>query len=372
MKFICLRLGIIPSIFKNSKEYYNNRKTYINNRLITASHDVYTFQNLSFFGDSFNLLKENEFKQFRTKIDRKHGWIDKNYIYIPIKKIEKSNYNGKVYNLEVEENNSYVTPSATVHNCMTPWFGLFGSKSGFDSLKECFQDQTHKIYAIESGMSADPEMLWRLNENVNIVSFSDAHSFWPWRLGRESTIFELKELSYKNIIKAIREGEGLQSTIETPPEYGKYHWDGHRNCNFSCSPDKTKELNGICPICKKPLIIGVDYRIEELAKHPKGFKSIKAKPFLKLLPLHELIALHINKKLENKQTLSMYDSLIEEFKNEFSILLDSSKEALIRKNVDTKLIELIIRNREGKIKVKPGFDGEYGQAILGEKQATLV
>src|SRR3989338_3807809 len=110
-------------------------------------------------------------------------------------------------------------------HCMTPWFGLFGSKSGFDSLKECFGSEVGKIYAIESGISADPEMLWRFDEvaegKVNVVSFSDAHSFWPWRLGRECTIFEIPELSYDNVIKSIRTGEGLSSTIETPPSYGK-------------------------------------------------------------------------------------------------------------------------------------------------------
>src|SRR3989344_8843619 len=117
-------------------------------------------------------------------------------------------------------------------HCMTPWFGIFGSKSGFDSISECFGDQAEQIHAIESGMSADPSMLWRFKEvaegKVRVVSFSDAHSFWPWRMGREATIFDIPQLSYKNIIKAIRTGIGLKSTIETPPEYGKYHYDGHR------------------------------------------------------------------------------------------------------------------------------------------------
>src|SRR5271157_3531958 len=156
-------------------------------------------------------------------------------------------------------------------HCMTPWFGLYGSDSGFDSLEECFGDQAKNIHAIESGMSADPAMLWRFKEKVNVVSFSDAHSFWPWRIGREATIFDLKELSYDNIMKAIRSGEGLKATIETPPEYGKYHYDGHRSCNFSCSPNETKKLNGICPICGKKLTIGVDYRVEEIAKEKEGY-----------------------------------------------------------------------------------------------------
>jgi uncharacterized protein (TIGR00375 family) len=255
-------------------------------------------------------------------------------------------------------------------HCMTPWFGLFGSKSGFDSLKECFQDQVGKIYAIESGMSADPAMLWRFDEKINVVSFSDAHSFWPWRIGREATIFDIPELSYNNIIKAIRTGEGLKATIETPPEYGKYHWDGHRLCGFSCSPEETKRLGGICPKCNKSLIIGVDYRVEEIAKHPKGYKPENAKPFYKLLPLHEVIALAIGNSLQSKRAWDIYNSLIGEFENEFDILLKVSKENLAR-SFDDKLIDLILKNREQKIRVAPGYDGEYGRALLSEKQATL-
>src|SRR3989344_2103139 len=138
-------------------------------------------------------------------------------------------------------------------------------------------------------MSADPKMLWRLDENVNLVSFSDAHSFWPWRLGRECTIFNT-EFSYKQIINAIRTGDGLKETIEVNPAYGKYHFDGHRNCNISLSPKETRKLNGICPVCKKKLTIGVEYRIEELSKFPQGHKPENAKLFYKLLPLHELLA----------------------------------------------------------------------------------
>ncbi len=259
-------------------------------------------------------------------------------------------------------------------HCMTPWFGLFGSKSGFDSLKECFEEETGKIYAIESGMSADPSMLGRFEEvasgKVNVVSFSDAHSFWPWRLGREATIFEIPELSYDNIIKAIRTGEGLKATIETPPEYGKYHWDGHRDCGFSCSPEETKKLGGLCPVCKKAMIIGVDNRVEEIARFSAGFKPQNAKPFYKILPLHELIALVTGSPMESKKSWEIYNRFIAEFGNELSILLKVPKERLL--NFDSKLGELIIKNREGKIKVKPGYDGEYGIAILGEKQGTLL
>ena len=222
-------------------------------------------------------------------------------------------------------------------------------------------------------------MLWSLNEKVNIVSFSDAHSFWPWRLGRESTIFEVdkiiydeKKLSYKEIMNSIRTGDGLIATIETPPEYGKYHWDGHRLCNFSCSPEKTKELNGVCPVCGKPLIIGVDYRVKQLEDQPRGFKPASAKPYLKLLPLHELIALAYSTKMESKKSWEVYNNLIEKFGTEFEILLNVKKEALLSKKIENKLIELILKNREAKIKIKPGYDGEYGVAQFEEDQKTLV
>ncbi len=256
-------------------------------------------------------------------------------------------------------------------HCMTPWFGLFGSKKGFDSLEACFEDQLKHIYAIESGMSADPAMLWRFKEKINVVSFSDAHSFWPWRIGREATIFDIDELSYDNVIKAIRTGEGLKSTIETPPSYGKYHWDGHRKCDFSCGPEETKKLNGKCPKCGEDLIIGVDYRVEEIAKEEKGYKPKNSKPFYLLLPLHELISLHLGSAMASKRVWEVYNGLIEDFENEFNILLEISKEEMLSKNVEDKLIKLILRNREGKIKVKPGYDGEYGKVLSGESQSTL-
>ena len=257
-------------------------------------------------------------------------------------------------------------------HCLTPWFGLFGSKSGFNSIKECFGDQTKHIYAVESGMSADPSMLWRFHEisngGVRIVSFSDAHSFWPWRIGREATIFDLNELSYENIIKAIRTGEGFKGTIETPPKYGKYHYDGHRICNFSCSPDKTIKLKGICPVCNEPMIIGVDYRIEEIAKHPKGHKPLNSSDYIKLLPLHELIVLHTGQGISAKGNWMVYNSMIEKFGNELNILLNVNKEDLLKVEIPDKLVDLIIRNREQRIRVKPGYDGVYGVALLEEQK----
>ncbi|MDD5700249.1 MAG: endonuclease Q family protein [Candidatus Nanoarchaeia archaeon] len=256
-------------------------------------------------------------------------------------------------------------------HCMTPWFGLYGSDSGFDSLNECFASQAGNIHAVESGMSADPSMLWRFKERVNVVSFSDAHSFWPWRIGREATIFEFGELSYKNIIHAIRTGQGLKGTIETPPEYGKYHWDGHRNCNFSCSPQETKKLNGICPMCNRKLTIGVEYRVNEISREKEGYIPENAKPFFKLIPLHELIAFVYDTSMSSKKAWTIYNELISKFENEFNILLKVPKEKFIQEKLNDKLIELIILGREGKIKVKPGYDGVYGEVLPPEAQAKL-
>ncbi len=244
-------------------------------------------------------------------------------------------------------------------HCMTPWFGVFGSDSGFDSLADCFLDQTNKIHAVESGMSADPSMLWRFDEEMNIVSFSDAHSFWPWRIGREATIFEVKKLTYNNIIGEIRSGN-IAGTIETYPEYGKYHYDGHRACKISCSPEETRRLKGLCPVCGKQLTIGVEYRVEQLARRDPGYTPKNAKPFYKLLPLHELISFVIKSPLASKRTWAVYNDLIGKLGNEFHILIDSSEEDLKKAGADPMLVQMILLSRSGELRIKPGSDGEYG------------
>lgn len=247
----------------------------------------------------------------------------------------------------------------------TPWFGIFGSMSGFDSLKQAFGDKVGNIHAIETGLSSDPMMNWRIKElnNKSIISFSDAHSFWPWRIGREATVFELEELNYDNIIKAIRTRQGLKETIEISPLFGKYHLTGHRNCNFSCSPEETKKLDGICPICKKSLTVGVEERVEELADRPEGYVPEGAIPFKTLIPLHELLAGLLKTSVTSKKVWEEYNKLIERFGNEFNILLKASQEELI-KVVPMRIADVILMNRLGKIKVKGGFDGNYGVLVL--------
>lgn len=248
----------------------------------------------------------------------------------------------------------------------TPYFGVLGSMSGFDSLKEAFGSQIKNVHAIETGISSDPKMNLKIKElqNISILSFSDSHSFWPFRLGREATIFR-KVDSYGEILDQIRNNSFI-GTIETNPSYGKYHWDGHSKCNFSCSPKETKKLKGICPKCGKLLTKGVEYRIEEIA----DIDSKESRVFFEILPLHEIISLNVGVGMQSKKVWEIYNLLIKEFGNEFNILLDVSKEQFKSKDVDEKLIRLILRNRENKIEVKPGFDGEYGKALL-EKNNLL-
>ncbi len=249
----------------------------------------------------------------------------------------------------------------------TPYFGLFGSKSGFDSVEECFKEKSKFIHAIETGLSSSPDMNWMISkiDKYTLVSNSDSHSFWPWRLGREANVFDI-ELKYSEIINAIRTKKGFIETIEVDPNYGIYHYDGHRDCNFSCDPEKSRELNNICPVCKKPLTIGVLNRINELADREYGFKPKDAIPFKILIPLSELIATTYNiNQLYSKKVWDVYNKLIAAFGNEFNVLMHVELDNL-KKIVDEKLANFIMLNREGKIKVKPGFDGVYGKPIFEE------
>lgn len=248
----------------------------------------------------------------------------------------------------------------------TPWFGIFGSKGGYDSLNEAFKDKRNRIHAIETGISSNPAMNWKIKdlENTSIVSFSDSHSFWPFRLGREATIFKLEKtekLSYDLILKQIRENLFI-GTIETDPAYGKYHFDGHMACGFSCNYEKTKELKGVCPKCNRPLTIGVDYRVEQLASKDADNKG--KKKYYTVLPLHEIISLDLGTGMNSKNCWKVYNELIKEFGNEFNILLNARKEELFKFLKNQRLTDLIIKNRQGGIHVQPGFDGQYGEAML--------
>lgn len=248
----------------------------------------------------------------------------------------------------------------------TPWFSMFGSKSGFDSVKECFGDQTKYIHAYETGLSSDPEMNWRVSQldKYNQVSFSDLHSFWPWRMGREATMFDINR-SYKDFLKALRTGSGLTQTIEVDPNYGKYHVDGHRKCNVIFDPEESKKHNGICPVCKKELTIGVLNRVEEMADRPEGFKPEGAKPFLRLLPLADIISLISGKAVATKGVWKTYQEVTALGESEFDVMINVPEEDIL-KNIEPRLAQAIIDNRNMKIKIKPGYDGVYGVPLIGD------
>ena len=256
----------------------------------------------------------------------------------------------------------------------TPWFGLFGSNSGFDKIEDCFKDQLKHIYALETGLSSDPAMNWRLSklDKYALVSFSDLHSFWPWRIGREATVFELKQLTYKNLIEAIRKKQ-IKETIEFWPHEGKYHYDGHRNCNVCLSPKESLKNKDICPVCGRALTIGVAHRVELLADRLEGFKPKDAKPFKNIIPLSELIAGVIKANVFSQKVWKYYNELIKAFDNEINVLLNVNEDEL-KKTTTEKIAEIIIKNREGRIEVKPGYDGEYGKPIFNEedKEEELI
>ena len=252
-------------------------------------------------------------------------------------------------------------------HCWTPWFSLFGSNSGYNSIKECFKTMVENIHAIETGLSSDPAMNWRLSQldGYKIVSFSDCHSFWPWRIGREATVFELRELNYNNLIEALRSNTAnkILKTIEFWPEEGKYHYDGHRNCNVCLSPPESIKLRGICPVCRSKLTIGVANRVNELADREIGARRADANDFVNIIPLSELIAGATGVGISTSKVWGVYNKLIEKFGNEFNVLFNAKKDELAGV-VDDNLVNLIMLNRAGKIKVEPGYDGVYGMPMF--------
>ena len=253
----------------------------------------------------------------------------------------------------------------------TPWFSLFGSMSGFDSVKECFKDQTKHIYAIETGLSSDPSMNWRLSQldKYTLISNSDAHSFWPWRIGREVNIFDI-ELKYDELLGAIRKKKGFLETIEVNPNYGKYHLDGHRACDVCFEPKESLKNKNICPKCKKSLTIGVLHRVEELADREDNFKPKNAIPFKSLIPLSEILAELLGSSIATQKTWKEYNNLLSNFESEFDILLNAQLEEL-KKYTSETIAKTIIKNRTGEIEIKPGYDGVYGQPVFSNKSIII-
>jgi len=258
----------------------------------------------------------------------------------------------------------------------TPWFSLFGSFSGFDRVEDCYEDMTKHIFALETGLSSDPPMNWRLSalDRYALVSNSDAHSPWPWRIGRESNVFELSEFTYNEIVEAIRakDTDRFRQTIEVNPAYGKYHWTGHRGCDVSMSPKEAISLGNICPVCRRRLTEGVEQRVEELADRPADFHPEGTIGYVHLLPLHEILSAALGvESLSTSKVWEAFNSLISRFGSEFSVLLDAKKQEL-SEVTNPRLAEAILRVREGRVRVIPGYDGVYGKILIFEKEESHV
>lgn len=272
-------------------------------------------------------------------------------------------------------------------NCMivpghiwTPWFSLFGSMSGFDKIEDCFEEQTPKIFALETGLSSDPAMNWRLSalDKFTLISNSDSHS--PAKLGREANVFDCG-LDYKTIREVLktRDKSRFLYTIEFFPEEGKYHFDGHRNCGVRFSPEETRKHGGKCPKCGKSVTVGVMNRVEQLADRPAGFVPPGAIPYKSLVPLDEIIADARGIGKGSVAVMKDYHSVITRFGTELEILLRVPKEDLLRA-LPVRVAEGVLRVREGKVDLKAGFDGEYGEVSIlkddgrareGEQQLSL-
>ena len=274
------------------------------------------------------------------------------------------------------DENCMVVPA---HVC-TPWFSLFGSMSGFDRIQDCFEGQTPKIFAMETGLSSDPAMNWRLSalDKITLISNSDSHS--PHKIGREANVFNC-DLNYQTIREVLKtkDKDKFLYTVEFFPEEGKYHYDGHRLCGISWSPTETRQNNGRCPKCGKPVTVGVMNRVAKLADREEGYTPANAIPYKSLIPLDEIIA---ETKGVGKNSVAVereYRTAIAKFGTEFEIVVKAPDEDL-RRSLSPKVAEGVIRMRNGKVRKKAGFDGEYGvisvfgeddKAPEGEKQLSL-
>ena len=247
----------------------------------------------------------------------------------------------------------------------TPHFSVLGAKSGFDSVEECFEELAPYIHALETGLSSDPAMNWRISklDRYQLVSNSDAHS--PSKLGREANLLDI-DCSYEGLYRAIQTGEGLEGTVEFFPEEGKYHFDGHRKCGVSLSPVEAERLGGICPVCGKKLTMGVDHRVEQLADRAEGFVKKDGKKYESLVPLPEVISTCMGYSAASKKVQGCFEQMIQTLGTEFDILRNVPSED-IKSCAGERIAEGIENVRTGNVKRIPGYDGEYGKIELFEE-----
>ena len=244
----------------------------------------------------------------------------------------------------------------------TPHFSVLGAKSGFDSVEECFEELAPYIHALETGLSSDPAMNWRISklDRYQLVSNSDAHS--PSKLGREANLLDI-DCSYEGLYRAIQTGEGLEGTVEFFPEEGKYHFDGHRKCGVSLSPVEAERLGGICPVCGKKLTMGVDHRVEQLADRAEGFVKKDGKKYESLVPLPEVVAACMGYSTASKKVQGCFEQMMQTLGTEFDILRNVPAED-IKSCAGERIAEGIENVRTGNVKRIPGYDGEYGKIQL--------
>ena len=247
----------------------------------------------------------------------------------------------------------------------TPHFSVLGAKSGFDSVEECFEELAPYIHALETGLSSDPAMNWRISklDRYQLVSNSDAHS--PSKLGREANLLDI-DCSYEGLYRAIQTGEGLEGTVEFFPKEGKYHFDGHRKCGVSLSPVEAERLGGICPVCGKKLTMGVDHRVEQLADRAEGFVKKDGKKYESLVPLPEVISACMGYSTASKKVQGCFEQMIQTLGTEFDILRNVPSED-IKSCAGERIAEGIENVRTGNVKRIPGYDGEYGKIELFEE-----
>ena len=244
----------------------------------------------------------------------------------------------------------------------TPHFSVLGAKSGFDSVEECFEELTPYVHALETGLSSDPAMNWRISklDRYQLVSNSDAHS--PAKLGREANLLDI-DCSYEGLYQAIQTGKGLEGTVEFFPEEGKYHFDGHRKCGVSLSPVEAERLGGICPVCGKKLTMGVDHRVEQLADREEGFVKKDGKKYESLVPLPEVVAACMGYSTASKKVQGCFEQMMQTLGTEFDILRNVPAED-IKSCAGERIAEGIENVRTGNVKRIPGYDGEYGKIQL--------
>lgn len=243
----------------------------------------------------------------------------------------------------------------------TPWYAVFGAKSGFDSLEDCFGEYTDRIYAVETGLSSDPPMNRRVSalDHLRLLSCSDAHS--PAKLAREATLFDVEDVSFDTISRALKTGDGYAGTFEFYPQEGKYHYDGHRSCGISWSPGESIAADNVCPVCGKTLTIGVLHRVEDLADRAEP--ELGDVPFRSLIPLAEIISQAIGVGVGSKAVAKIYEAMLDRHGTELDILLERPLDDLTP-DTPGRVLEGIAKMRAGDIVIEPGYDGVYGKVKI--------